>query len=255
MRLTFLGTGTSQGIPVIGCECVVCKSSDDRDKRLRCAAFLQDGDTQLLFDSGPDIRYQLLRAGVSRLDGVLLTHEHYDHTGGLDDLRPIIFIQKTPLKIYTQSDVKKTLRVKYDYAFGIQKYPGAPRFELEEIGQGEKFEINKMQVQPLKVFHGDLGILGFKINNKLIYITDASSLPKETIDYAYGIPCLVINALHHRPHHSHYTLEETLNVIDQINPESAYIIHMSHHMGLHTLMQATLPPNVFFAYDTLSIDM
>lgn len=255
MKLTFLGTGTSQGIPVIGCDCMVCKSKDARDKRLRCAAFLQDKDTTLLIDSGPDIRYQSLRSEIQKVNAVLISHEHYDHTGGLDDLRPFMFMQDAPLPLYAQHDVMNTFKIKYDYAFGSELYPGSPRFDLFEIQPARAFKINDTNILPLDVIHGKLHILGFKINDKLAYITDANQLLQPTIDQTTGIDCLVINALHHRPHHSHFTLDETLQVIEKINPRSAYIIHMSHHMGLHADMQVTLPRHVHFAFDMLSVEI
>ena len=255
MKLTFLGTGTSQGIPVIGCDCTVCKSNDPRDKRLRCAALLQDQGTTLLIDSGPDIRYQSLRTGISKLDAVLISHEHYDHTGGLDDLRPFMFMQDAPLPLYTKQEVINIFKIKYDYAFGSESYPGSPRFDLFEIQPEFPFKINETRIVPLEVIHGKLHILGFKINDKLVYITDANLLQQDTIDQSSGIDCLVINALHHRPHHSHFTLDETLQAIKKINPRSAYIIHMSHHMGLHADMQASLPDHVRFAFDTLSVEV
>ncbi|MEP7320368.1 MAG: MBL fold metallo-hydrolase [Saprospiraceae bacterium] len=255
MRITFLGTGTSQGIPVIGCDCEVCLSDNPKDKRLRCAAFIQEGDTSLLIDSGPDIRIQLLRERIRRINGVLLTHEHYDHTGGLDDLRPFIFMQNQPMQVYAQADVLRILQIKYDYAFGAGSYPGAPKFRLTEVSSGIPFNVHQSNIVPWRVFHGDLGILGYKFGNKLMYITDASELPDETIEECKGISCLVINALHHRPHHAHFTLEQTLKTIDVLHPKSSYIIHMSHHMGLHNTLSASLPPTVHFAYDSLSLDL
>ena len=220
MNITFLGTGTSQGVPVIGCTCEVCLSSNRRDKRLRCAALIQDGPSNILIDGGPDIRYQLLRAGVTHLEALLLTHEHYDHTGGLDDLRPLIFIKNEPLPIYLQRDVSEIIKLKYDYAFGEQKYPGAPRFELIEIQADTSFHIGSSYVKPLRVIHGELSILGYQINNKLAYITDANQLPESTLKNIQGVEVLVINALHHRPHHSHFTLDQTLEVIKQVSPKS-----------------------------------
>jgi phosphoribosyl 1,2-cyclic phosphate phosphodiesterase len=255
VRITFLGTGTSQGIPVIGCDCAVCRSDNPKDKRLRCAAYIQDGATTILIDSGPDIRSQLLREDIRKLDGVLLTHEHYDHTGGLDDLRPFIFMQNKPIPVYAQEDVLKTLLIKYDYAFGSGSYPGAPRFKLDKVSPGVPFILDNVCIVPLRVFHGELGILGFKLNNKLMYITDANELPEDTLQECKGISCLIINALHHRPHHAHFTLEQTLKTIEVIHPDVSYIIHMSHHMGLHNTLEASLPPKVHFAFDSLSLEL
>lgn len=253
MNITFLGTGTSQGVPVIGCTCKVCLSTNHRDKRLRCAALVQDGPINILIDGGPDIRYQLLRAGVTHLEALLLTHEHYDHTGGLDDLRPLIFMKEEPLPIFLQKDVAEIIKIKYDYAFGVQKYPGAPRFELMEVQADLPFAIGPSSIKPLRVIHGELNILGYLINNKLAYITDANQLPAATLKNIQGIEVLIINALHHRPHHSHFTLDQTLEVIRQVEPKSAYIIHMSHFMGLYDDIQAKLPPSVYLGYDQLKL--
>ncbi len=254
MKLTFLGTGTSQGVPVIGCTCRVCTSIDLKDKRLRCAAVIEHKNTIVLIDSGPDIRQQLIRARIPKLDGVLLTHEHYDHTGGLDDLRPFMFMQNQAMEVYAQHDVLEVIKTKYHYAFNQGAYPGAPRFNLLECKAGETFIIESLRIKPLKVKHGDLNILGFKLNDDLAYITDSNGLDSDTIEEIKSIPILVINALHQRPHHSHYTLDQTLHQIDLIHPKQAYLIHMSHHMGLHQPVQATLPKHVFMAFDTLIIN-
>ncbi len=255
MKLTFLGTGTSQGVPVIGCTCTVCTSADIKNKRLRCAALVEHHDIKFLIDCGPDIRQQLLKANISRLDGVVLTHEHYDHIGGLDDLRPIIFKQHQPAKIYAQIDVIQQIKIKYHYAFVPQSYPGAPKFDLIEAKSGEPFFIHDLKVYPFKVKHGDLDILGYKFNDHLAYITDSNGLNETTLHTILKVPVLVINALHQRPHHSHYTLDQTLSQIQHIQPGTAYLIHMSHYMGLNELVQATLPPNVFLAYDTLTVEI
>ncbi|MEP7267675.1 MAG: MBL fold metallo-hydrolase [Saprospiraceae bacterium] len=253
MKLTFLGTGTSQGIPVIGCDCEVCKSIDDRDKRLRCAALITKDDSTILIDSGPDIRQQLLRTGISALKKVLITHEHYDHTGGLDDLRPLGFKHHQGMDIYAQSYVHDIIKVKFDYAFTVQKYPGAPKFNLFTINPFEEFILDTIRVYPLAIQHGHLNILGFRFDDKLAYITDANGIPESTLHSIYKIDTLVINALHHQAHHSHFTLAKALSEIKKINPRQAYIIHMSHQMGFHQTIEEELPLNVRLAYDTLSI--
>lgn len=254
MTLEFLGTGTSQGIPVIGCSCLVCTSPNSEDKRNRCAALISDHGTALLIDSGPDIRAQLLRAKVSHLDAVLITHEHYDHTGGLDDLRPIGF-NSDGIQLYARANVLEQIKIKYDYAFGEQKYPGAPKFKLHILEGMEELTFGTISVRPLPVQHGNLSILGYCFNDLLMYITDANGLPEQTLKSIQNIDTLVINALHHTPHHSHFTLAETLETIEKINPRQTYIIHVSHHMGLHHEVSHMLPEQVFLAYDTLKIEI
>lgn len=254
MTIEFLGTGTSQGIPVIGCTCSVCTSDNRKDKRKRCAALVSDKGTSLLIDSGPDIRAQLLKASVTHLEAVLITHEHYDHTGGLDDLRPIGF-HSDGIQLYAQSNVLEQIKIKYDYAFTEQKYPGAPKFHLHILEGTEELRFGKIRVRPLPIQHGNLKILGYCFDDILMYITDANGVPDQTIKSIQNIDTLVINALHHKRHHSHFTLSETLDMILKINPRQAYIIHVSHHLGLHDEVSLNLPSNVFLAYDTLKLEV
>jgi len=255
VRLTFLGTGTSQGIPVIGCQCEVCLSADPKDRRLRSSARIEDGEDRLVIDCGPDFRYQMLRSGTIRLQDVLITHEHYDHTAGLDDLRPFSFIHREPVRIYAQPEVLDNLKSRFAYAFGENKYPGSPEFELLPAHWNKSFEIGALKIQPLEVNHGRLKILGYKIGEQLAYITDANGLPEETLSRILNIQTLVINALHHRPHHSHFTLDETILQIEKIRPARAWLIHMSHHMGLHEVINAGLPPHIRLAYDGLMLNL
>lgn len=255
MRLTFLGTGTSQGIPVIGCQCEVCLSTDRKDHRLRSSVRIEEGDDRLVIDCGPDFRYQMLRSGTMQLLDVLITHEHYDHTAGLDDLRPFTFISREPVKIYAQSEVLDNIKSRFAYAFGENKYPGSPEFELLPAHWDKSFEIGTFKIQPLEVRHGSLKILGYKIGEHLAYITDANGLPAETLSRIFKINTLIINALHHRPHHSHYTLEETIVQIGKIQPARAWLIHMSHHMGLHEVINAGLPESIRLAYDGMILDL
>lgn len=254
MTFTFLGTGTSQGIPVIGCTCEVCTSSDEKNKRQRCAALIQSADKNILIDGGPDIRVQLLRTQISSIEAVFLTHEHYDHLGGLDDLRPIGFLQNG-IHLYGLTRVLDQVKIKYDYAFGEQKYPGAPKFHLHKLVDESTTVIEGVQIVPLTIHHGELDILGYLMDNKLMYITDANGIPQNTLEKIYGIDTLVINALHHTPHHSHYTLAQTLEMITLIKPKQAYLIHLSHHMGLHHQVEKLLPNNVKLAYDGLCLEL
>lgn len=256
MKLVFLGTGTSQGIPVIGCRCEVCLSGDARDKRLRTSVRVdQEGELPLLVDCGPDFRYQMLRSGTSNLRAVVLTHEHYDHTAGLDDLRPFSFISGDAVRIYGKENILTSLKNRLPYAFSDKPYPGAPQFQTIPFEWNQPLSIGRYHLLPLEVFHGDLRITGFKIGKHLAYITDANGLPDTTIRTIQHIPVLIINALHHRPHHSHFTLEQTLNQIQVIRPGRAYLIHMSHHMGLHETVSKELPADIHLAYDGLEISV
>lgn len=256
MKLIFLGTGTSQGIPVIGCRCEVCLSDDARDKRLRSSVLLKIGqDAPLVIDCGPDFRYQMLRSDTTALEAVLLTHEHYDHTAGLDDLRPFGFITGEPVRIFARESLLTTLRHRLPYAFSEHPYPGAPQFQTYPLEWNQPFSIKNYKILPLEVLHGNLHITGFKIGEHLAYITDANGLPEATARSLQDIPILVINALHHRPHHAHFTLEQTIKQIEVLNPGRAYLIHMSHHMGLHAAVSRQLPDTIELAYDGLEIEI
>ncbi len=256
MKLVFLGTGTSQGIPVIGCRCEVCLSQDPKDKRLRSSVLVKIADDPpLVIDCGPDFRYQMLRSNTDDLEGVLLTHEHYDHTAGLDDLRPFGFITGEPVRIFACDSLLSTLKQRMPYAFGDRPYPGAPQFETFILEWNRLITIAKYSILPLEVFHGNLRITGFKIGEHLAYITDANGMPEATFQSIKDIPFLIINALHHRPHHAHYTLEQTIDQIQALNPGRAYLIHMSHHMGLHSVVSRKLPGSIELAYDGLEINI
>ena len=255
MLITVLGTATSQGIPVIGCKCAACKSSDPHDRRLRCSALISHGDTNVVIDVGPDFREQMLRAEVNHLDAVVITHEHNDHIIGLDDLRPFIFMQRTPMPIYAEPRVIESIRQKFDYAFREQPYPGAPSFQLIPIKPGEKITINDLELMPLRVQHGRLPILGFRVG-KLGYFTDANIFPDETLAALEGIDYLLIDALRKQPHHSHNTIEQAIAYIDKIRPsKSAHLIHMSHLLGPVSEWSKELPPDVHAAYDGLQFEL
>lgn len=207
-----------------------------------------------LIDLGPDFRMQMLSNGFLKIDAVLITHEHADHTAGLDDIRPIYFLQKKPIPLYSSSEVLEDLKKRFDYIFGPNDYPGIPRFELNTLTANHPVNIHGIEILPIAVSHGSLPVLGFKIG-KLVYITDARSISDELIDLIQGAELLVLNALHHKEHHSHLNLQQALQYIDRIKPAKAYLIHMSHHMGTHNDITPKLPDNVFLAYDGLVVSV
>jgi phosphoribosyl 1,2-cyclic phosphate phosphodiesterase len=252
MICTLLGTGTSQGVPVIGCCCPVCTSDDPKDNRLRQSALISDGDTKILIDAGPDFRQQMLRERVDHLDAILLTHEHNDHVIGIDDVRPFNFRTGQPMKVYALPRVAKDLRDRFSYVFR-EPIPGLPRLELIEIDENTPpWKIGTIEVQPIGVQHGRLPILGFRFD-KLVYLTDVKTmLPTETAKII-GCQHLIINALQKYPHPTHMNLEECLLYVEMINPEQAWLIHVSHLMGLSKDIAGELPPGVSFAYDGLQI--
>lgn len=254
-RFTFLGTGTSQGVPVIGCTCTVCMSDDPRDNRLRTSALIsidnQGVTTNIVIDAGPDFRQQLLRTDVQTLEAILFTHEHSDHTAGLDDVRPFNFRQKRPMPLYATPSVQTTLKERFSYAFSKNPYPGAPQLALITINKNDLIIINDAVIQPIEIMHGDLPILGFRFDT-LTYITDCKSIENKEFDKIKGTKILVLDALHHNEHHSHLNLQQALDIVDQIKPERAYFIHCSHNMGRAADINPTLPEGVQLAYDGLS---
>lgn len=259
MELTFLGTGTSTGVPQLRCGCPTCTSTDKRDHRLRASALLEVAGKRILIDCGPDFHQQMLRHGErsrqDRLDALLVTHQHYDHVGGIDDLRPYCYqeeMKESGFPVYCQADVARDLRERLPYSFKADPYPGAPRFDLREIEAGKSFEVAGLEVLPVRVNHYLLDILGFRIGG-LGYITDAKVVPDDTVVAMKGVDTLVINALRHKPHISHITLDEALELISRIKPRVAYLTHMSHDMGRYAEAAPTLPENVFLAVDDLKI--
>lgn len=253
MKVTILGSGTSQGVPVIGCRCPVCVSADPRDNRLRVSILIQTGAMNIAVDAGPDFRQQMLRAGVTALDAVLLTHEHNDHIIGLDDVRPFIFSQHRAMHLFCSQQVEAELRQRFAYAFAEDPYPGAPRFQLYEIKENTPFEVAALSVLPIHYWHGTLPVTGFRIGN-FAYLTDIKTIDNAELAKLRGLHTLVISALQHEPHHSHASLAEALTLISYIRPERAFLTHISHRMGLHAAVEATLPPNVHIAYDGLVLE-
>jgi phosphoribosyl 1,2-cyclic phosphate phosphodiesterase len=250
MRVTFLGTGTSQGVPVIGCTCEVCLSLDFRDKRLRTSIHIEIENNSFVIDTGPDFRQQMLREGIKRLDAVLFTHAHRDHTAGLDDVRAYNFMQQMDMPVYGTQPVLEQLRLEYAYAFAEQYYPGIPRLTLNLIDGS--FGINGLKVTPLPVMHFKLPVLGFRFGN-FSYITDANFIPDETMELLEGTETLVLNALQREAHISHFNLDQALTAIGKIKPARTFLTHISHKLGSHADVQKELPADVALAYDGLQI--
>ena len=253
MKVTFLGTGTSQGIPIIGSNHPVCLSQNSKDKRLRVSVLVECEDMTLLIDCGPDFRQQMLRTSCSRIDAVLFTHEHSDHTAGIDDLRPFYFRQGA-ISTYAHQRVIDALKTRFGYIFETKnKYPGVLTLEVNPI-INQPFSIKNKTIVPIEVFHHKLPVFGFRIEN-FAYITDAKTVSEQEIKKLNGLDVLVVNALRQEPHISHFNLEEALAFIKLVNPKQAYLTHISHHMGFHDEVQARLPKDVFLAYDELEITL
>jgi len=253
LKVTFLGTGTSQGVPVIGCNCKVCLSGELKDKRLRSSVLVDLGTATLVIDTGPDFRQQMLRAEVHRLDAVLFTHEHRDHIAGLDDIRAYNFILQKPMDVYAEERVFRALNYEFPYIFAEKKYPGVPQLNVNIISN-LTFQINGIEIIPIRVMHYRLPVLGFRIG-QFAYITDANYISEEEMEKLIGVKYLVINALRKEKHISHFTLDQSLGIIRQLSPKRAYITHISHQLGLHTEIQNELPPGVFLAFDGLDFDL
>lgn len=247
MRLTFLGTGTSVGVPTIGCKCRVCTSTDAHDKRLRTSALVESADTRVLIDCGPDFRQQMLGQEFKKIDAVLLTHVHYDHVGGLDDLRPFCVFGE--IKIYADELTASRLRQSISYCFGDHKYPGVPQISLNVIEPHKHFSVGGLDIMPIQVMHDKLPILGYRIGD-LLYITDMKTINEEELEYTHGVKTLVVNALRFtKKHHSHLTAEEALAFAERIGAEQTFFTHMGHDIGLHEEVNKMLPDNVKLAYD------
>ena len=253
MTVTFLGTGTSQGIPVIGSKHPVCLSTNPKDKRLRVSALIEYDGYNILIDCGPDFRAQMLKNNVTHIDAILYTHEHNDHTAGLDDIRPYFFKQGD-IPIYAHKRVLDSLKKRFDYIFESEnKYPGAPSVVVNEI-QNASFKFKEIDIIPINVMHNQVQVFGYRLAD-FVYLTDVKTIQKEEIKKLEGVKVLVINALRKEKHHSHFNLEDALEFINKVKPERAYIIHISHLMGFHEEVQAQLPENVFLAYDNLKISL
>jgi phosphoribosyl 1,2-cyclic phosphate phosphodiesterase len=253
LKVTFLGTGTSQGVPVIGCECEVCRSLDFRDQRLRSSVLIEHGNKVFVIDTGPDFRQQMLRTGVRRLDAVLLTHHHRDHLAGLDDIRAFNYLQSKDMRIFGAAESLDRVRIEFDYAFSPNPYPGIPQLKLHSV-DGMAFDIDGMPIVPLPVLHHRMPVLGFRVGN-FSYITDANSIPDQTLRLLEGTDTLVLNALQREKHISHFNLDEATAMALRIGARQTYLTHISHKLGLHKPVDESLPGGISLAYDSLTLSL
>jgi len=253
VKFTFLGTGTSQGVPVIACSCRVCQSADARDKRLRTSALIEHEGTTIVIDAGPDFRQQMLTANVKRLDAILLTHEHRDHIAGLDDVRAFNWVQQKPMDIWAEQRVQESLRKEFAYIFAETKYPGVPEVVMNSI-DGHPFEVNQLKIIPIRCFHNKLPIYGFRIGD-ITYITDANFISEEEKEKIVGSKYIIINALRRQKHMSHFCLSDAIKLISEFSPRKGFIIHVSHQVGLYVDLLRELPDNINVAYDGLSFEV
>ena len=253
MKVTVLGTGTSQGVPVIACKCDVCQSMDSHDKRMRCAILVEEGNTCLLVDAGPDFRQQMLQHRVTNLDAVLLTHEHADHIFGLDDIRSFNWVRQAPVDVFCENRVAENLKTIFNYAFAENKYPGTPQMELVPI-DGRPFRVGEIEVIPIRLHHHKLPVYGFRFG-KFAYLTDFNRIDPDEMVKLYGVEVLVICALRKFSHVSHLTLSQALEISAQIAPNATYLTHMSHEMGFHAELAAELPKGISPAFDGLVLDI
>lgn len=247
MKLTFLGTGTSCGVPVIGCQCEVCQSADPHDQRTRCSVLVETDETRLLIDCGPDFRQQILPMPFRRIDGILITHSHYDHVGGMDDIRP--YCQFGEINVYADPVARKGMLEMLPYCFAENRYPGVPAIGLHEIHKHEPFRIGDLDIMPIEVMHGKLPILGYRIG-KLAYITDMKTIEESEYPYLEGTELLVVNALRFtKPHHSHQLVDDALAFAHRVGAKQTLLIHVCHDIGLHESVNRLLPEGVQLAYD------
>lgn len=253
MKITFLGTGTSQGVPVIGCNCAICTSTDKRNNRLRTSVWVETPEASIVIDSGPDFRYQMLRANVRKLDAILFTHGHKDHIAGLDDVRAYNYFSGKAMEIYATEETQIALRREFHYAFGDVNYPGIPQLNLNTI-TNNSFTINGLEIVPIRVLHYKLEVFGFRIGG-FTYITDANFIAPEELNKASGSEVFVLNALRHEKHVSHYNLSEAIETAQNTKAKNSYFLHISHQLGLHEEVSKILPASMHLAYDGLELHL
>ncbi|WP_159520604.1 MBL fold metallo-hydrolase [Sunxiuqinia indica] len=253
LKIEFLGTGTSQGVPVVACDCAICQSTNARDKRLRSALFIETDGQKIVIDAGPDFRQQMLRIGLKKMDAILITHEHTDHIFGLDDIRAFNWVQKHPTDIYAEQRVQNSIKRVFDYVFEKNKYPGIPQMNLHLVNN-KPFKVNSIDVIPIRGYHHKLPVFGFRIG-KMAYLTDINRIEDEEKQKLRDLDVLVVNALRIEKHISHFNLEEALELIEEVKPKQAYLTHISHLMGLHEDVEKQLPANVHLAYDGLKLSI
>ncbi len=252
MQITFLGTGTSQGIPIIGCECKSCTSLDSKDNRLRTSCLIETQKKRIVIDVGPDFRHQMLRVGGKEIHAILMTHEHNDHIAGLDDVRPFNFKYFKDMPVYALPRVKKNIETRFDYIFKENPYPGAPVIQIHSITSNNHFMIDNIEIIPISIMHGKLPILGYRIEN-FAYLTDVKTIDEDEFLKLKNLDVLVLSALRKEEHHSHLTLSEAIELAQKINAKKTYFTHFSHLLGPHQKIELQLPENIFAAYDFLSI--
>ena len=253
MKVTFLGTGTSQGVPVIGCKCAVCISADEKDNRLRSSVMIEDNNHRVVIDTGPDFRQQMLRLDIDSLDAIVYTHEHKDHLAGIDDVRAFNFVQKKKMDLYATIRVQEAILREIPYAFTEEKYPGVPEVELHEISE-DRFSIKGMEFIPIEVFHHKMPVLGFRIKD-FTYITDANFISEKEKEKIRGSRIIVLNALRRQEHISHFTLDQAIVLAKELGAETTYLTHISHQLGKHAEVSKELPQNVKLSWDGLVLEV
>ncbi len=253
LKVTFLGTGTSSGVPMIGCQCEVCTSSDSKNTRLRASVLLESDETKVVIDTGPDFRYQMLRSQVKELNAVVFTHEHKDHIAGLDDVRGFNYLMKSSMNIYATERVQKALKREFYYAFETVKYPGVPQLELNTIAN-QPFSVGDLVFEPIQLMHYKMPVFGYRVGS-FGYITDANQISDEELLKLIGVEVLVINALRETTHISHFSLEEALEIIKRVAPKQAFLTHLSHQMPAHEQLEKKLPNNVSPAFDGMVVEI
>ena len=254
MKVTFLGSGTSQGVPVIGCNCEVCISTDKRNNRLRCSVLIETESVSFVIDTGPDFRYQMLRSETKKLDAIVITHSHKDHIAGLDDVRAFNYFSQKPIDVFATIETQQALRREFAYVFDNPNYPGVPQIQLNTIENNKGFDVFGVPIIPIKVRHYEMDVLGFRIQD-FTYITDANFIEEKELEKVIGSKVLVLNALRHEKHVSHYTLSEAIEIAEKIKPAQTYFSHISHQLGLHEQIDTALPRGMHLAYDGLTLHL